>query len=131
MVKSSSESLLAVAWPGLAAICGTVLLGLGMTWSAVAQPGSALTPELVREFNDAGTAVEEASSKKQRQKTGVELPRNAEEAHGFETALDRFKEAKMEMEEAKGSKGTAPFWLKVAGATLALIGAGGLILRKS
>ncbi len=130
MANLTEESALRAAWPGVAAVVGIILLGMGISLTAVAKPGSALTPEMVREYNSSGTALEEEMSKKRRQEKRNEIPANAEEAHAVDTALDRFADAKGEMEKAKDSRVASVFWLKVVGALIAMVGAGGLLMRQ-
>ena len=130
MSNSADESLFKAIWPTALTLLGLVSLATGLAWSMVASPGSGLTPEMVHEYNEAGSALEQASVKRERQRKGKEIPKDSAEAHQYESAFERFTKAKAELEGAKNARSSQAFWLKTIGVGLTVVGALGLLLNK-
>jgi hypothetical protein len=124
-------SFISTAWPVILTFLGASLVVWGVVLGSASKTNSALTPELVQQYNDAGKAFEEASVVKKRQQAGKEMPQSAEEAHPVETALARLEAAKTAMEEAKNSRASTAFWLKLSGGILALVGVGSAMMGRS
>lgn len=107
------------------------MLVIGLVIPVAANPAATLTEEQAHEYYDAHRALEQAAAGSSRSNAAKSVPSSPDQARQLEIARRRFEEARADVETAKTSRANLAYWLKVTGAALAILGAAGLILRKS
>ncbi|QEG36703.1 hypothetical protein [Bythopirellula goksoeyrii] len=125
------ESSFASIWPGAAALLGILMIVTGLVLPAAADPAGSLTEQQAHEYYEAHASLEKAAAERGRDARNKRVPESPEEARGLEAARKRFEDAKAEVQTAKSSNAKLAFGLKVAGAALTILGAGGLLMNKS
>ncbi len=127
MGRTSEESALASAWPVVATAIGIVLIVIGLAWPSVANSSGSVTEEQAEEYYAASTALEKAAASQSRQQRRGRQPSK----QGLDAARERFDKVKQEVVATKTDRAKLAFWLKLTGGVLAMVGAGGLLMRQS